>query len=72
MGYLFLQALASLLGSAVAYRDETSDTFFLIRIVKQLLYIIISPMWHFIVLMTYMPLIKKFAEYEKLIQKEKE
>jgi hypothetical protein len=73
ISYLILQGLISLLGSvAVNSNDYEQRPFFLIRVIRWVFYIIISPLWHFIMLISYMALIKKVAEYERFIQIGKE
>jgi hypothetical protein len=68
ISYLILQGLVSLLGNVATLYAEEERPFFLIRIIKWVLYIVVSPIWHFLMLVSYMSLIKKVNEYEQFIQ----
>ena len=72
ISYLILQGLVSLVGAIAVNDYEYEPPFFLIRIVKWVFYIIISPLWHLILLISYMALIKKVNEYERFVQISKE
>jgi len=72
IAYLILQGLVSLLGNTAVNNDYENRPFFLIRIFKFVFYIVISPLWHFVMLLSYMTIVKKVIEYEKFVQIGKE
>lgn len=69
MAYLILQGLVSLLGSVVAQSRFNDDKpFFLFRIIRWVIYIVISPFIHFFILLTWTNLIIKVSEIDEFVQ----